>query len=113
MNRTRATALAFLAALALPGAAQAASAQPQLGIADEQPAMFSDPRFAALHVGQARLMIPWDVLQDTRTLQRVDGWLAGAKAAHVAPLITVDHSHLPGRSKLTPTPRQLTTAVSA
>ena len=53
-----------------------------IGIGDNNPAMFSDPRFAALDITTARYTIPWDVV--TRSADRGDlnafrGWLAAAQ----------------------------------
>lgn len=102
---------AFVVALAIPGAAMAA--QPRLGIADEQPAMFSDQRFLDLGVHSGRLVVPWDVVSDPATLGRVDRWMAGARKARVLPLITVGRSRLPGKASVNPSPAQMASALRA
>ena len=62
-----------------------------IGIGDQNPAMFSDPRFAALGITTARDVIPWDIV--TRRADRGDlaafrGWLSAAEAANVTPFIS-------------------------
>ena len=48
--------LALLAAAAFPAAARA----PVVGISDQDPASVADARLRALHVGYARLVVPYD-----------------------------------------------------
>ena len=62
-----------------------------IGIGSNDPAMFSDPRFLALHINTARVVLPWDVATSradrgiTRTFRT---WLRGAEATHVSPLVS-------------------------
>lgn len=95
------------AALAAPGA----QARPIVGFADQKPSMFEDERFLDLGVRQARLNVPWDVLQEPTTLANVDAWMAGAKREKVAPLITVDRSRRKGMQSRNPTAAMLGTQV--
>lgn len=64
-----------------------------IGAGDQTPAMFSDPRFQALGIRYARLDVPWNVVEQSRELERVRAWLAAARADQVTPLITFDHAH--------------------
>lgn len=105
--------LALLALAAFPAAAQAAkkpvpataTAPLGIGIADNKPDMFGDPRFQALHVGYARIDLRWDVLSDATATAQLDLWMNGAKATGVRPLVTFDRS--PKRISYNPTPQQL------
>ena len=77
----------------------------RIGIADQKPDMFADPRFAALGVKHARLAIGWDAMTSVWQVQQLDAWLAGAKALGVEPLISFGHSRT--QRRLVPTPDRL------
>ncbi|HEX4345540.1 MAG TPA: hypothetical protein VHZ31_08265 [Solirubrobacteraceae bacterium] len=104
------------AALAPPGAAVTAivASTPaaaalrrdvRIGIGDQKPDMFSDPRFVALGVKHARLTISWDAMTVPWEVQQLDTWLADARADGIAPLISLGHSRTDRRSL--PTPERL------
>jgi hypothetical protein len=98
------------AAIAVPAAAPAAVTTPEqsgvtIGIADQKPDMFSDPRFAGLGIHRARLAIGWDALTSPWQAAELDAWLQGAQAAGVEPLISFGHSRTARRSL--PTPERL------
>jgi hypothetical protein len=97
-----ATVLALLA-LALPAGAAALV----VGIGDQQPSMFHDPRFQALGIRYARLSIGWNALQSRSQTRALGAWLSAARADHVQPLITFEQSRTPGRHKQLPSPAQL------
>jgi hypothetical protein len=106
----RLAALIVLSAgLAAPAAANATATPEQpgveVGIADQKPDMFSDPRFAGLDIRRARLMIGWDALTSPWQAAELDAWLQGARAAGVEPLISFGHSRTARRSL--PTPERL------
>lgn len=87
-----------------------------IGIGDNNPAMFSDPRFAALDITTARYTIPWDVV--TRRADRADlnafrGWLSAAQQAHVNPLISFGADFTNPAANYVPTVAQYKTAVKA
>jgi len=73
-----------------------APARPALvvGIGEQQAAMFSDPRFRALHVDTARLVVAYDATRVRFERDLVDGWLAEARRAGVEPFITFGHSRV-------------------
>ena len=60
-----------------PPAASAAGFQ--FGLADYEPATFSDPRVAELGVHIARDVVPWNVVTSPRDLAAVTAWLAAVK----------------------------------
>ncbi len=74
-----------------------------IGIADQTPAMFSDPRFQALGIEYARISVPWNALDVPHQRQEADAWLQAAQADDVDPLISFDHSR-GRRSRALPTP---------
>ncbi|HKE81470.1 MAG TPA: hypothetical protein VKB54_19280 [Solirubrobacteraceae bacterium] len=99
--RLAAPLIALFAALALAAPAGALT----IGIADQKPDMFTDPRFLADGFQYARRAVPWDVLTSPTQTAELDAWLAGAQAAHVNPLLSFTHSST-NRRQL-PTPERL------
>jgi hypothetical protein len=99
------TALAFTAA----GPARAAAPPLVVGIADQKPAMFTDPLFTGLKVRDARISIAWDALHSRWQRRELDAWMAAAHAANVRPLVTFDHARSTSekRRKQLPRPAQL------
>jgi len=91
-------AIALLGGLmALPGAAAPAAAQEptphvDVGIGDQSPGIFDDPRFQATGITHARLIVPFDVVRaGGGNLQLVDAWLDAARRNGVEPLVTFGH----------------------
>lgn len=62
------------------------------GIGDQDPAVFSDPRFAWLGVRSARVIVPWDATRHHGDLARAEWWLDAARAAGVEPLVAFNQS---------------------
>ena len=93
--------VALLAALAAAPAAGALT----IGIADQKPDMFTDPRFLASDLHYARRAVPWDALTSPTQTAQLDAWLAGARAAHVIPLLSFTHSSAQRRQL--PSPERL------
>jgi hypothetical protein len=89
---------AFAAALVLAAPAAALT----VGIADNKPDMFLDPRFEASGVSHARLTVGWDALSSPWQAEQIDTWMAAARAAHVDPLVSFGHSRTDRRSLPTP-----------
>ena len=86
----RVVLLFLLLALAAPASASAAL---KIGIAENQPSMFSDPLFADLGVKYARVVVSWDVMTSgDDELQRVTDYLTAAQAQGVDPLVTFEHA---------------------
>jgi hypothetical protein len=85
--------LLALAPAAAHGAARRAQlAQALIGISDDSPATFSDPRFRWLGMSIARLVVPWDVLTHPAEIAAANQWLAAARATGVQPLVVFEHS---------------------
>src|SRR3954451_12522812 len=91
-----ATALTFAATAATPAHALV------VGIADNKPDMFGDPRFTSAGIGTARLSVSWDALTSPWQTHQLDVWLEEARAARVEPLISFGHSTRDRRSLPTP-----------
>lgn len=104
-----AVVLALGIAAAAPATAAAATTPEQegieVGIADQKPDMFGDPRFGALGIRYARFAIGWDALTSPWQAAELDDWLTRAQAAGVEPLISIGHSRTNRRA--TPTPERL------
>jgi hypothetical protein len=101
----RARLLLLLTALAAGLAMPSAAAALTVGIADNKPDMFSDPRFAHGAIGTARLSVGWDALSSPWQVAELDAWLGKARAANVEPLVSFGHSRTDRRSL--PTPERL------
>jgi hypothetical protein len=89
-DRVRVLPLLVAIVAALAGAAPAGAVT--VGIADNKPDMFSDPRFVEARVATARLSVGWDALSSGWQLARLDAWLGAARAAGVEPLVSFGHS---------------------
>lgn len=100
-GRAFAVGLALLV-LALPASAGAFV----VGVGDQQPYMFHDPRFQALGIRYSRLSIGWNVLQSRSQRRELTTWLAAARADGVHPLIAFEHSWIRGRHRRLPTVAQ-------
>jgi hypothetical protein len=77
----------------------------RVGIGDQKPDMFSDPRFVALGVRYARIAIGWDAMTSPWQVAQLDDWLAKARALDIQPLISLGHSRTAHRS--VPSPERL------
>jgi hypothetical protein len=89
------------AAAAAAWAAAPASAL-TVGIADNKPDMFSDPRFLRSGITNARLSVGWDALSSPWQLAQLDAWLGAARTAGVEPLVSFGHSRTNRRSLPSP-----------
>lgn len=94
---------------AASGARAQAAGRLQIGIADQSPATFVDPRFRWLGMRSARLVVPWDVLTRPIYLRRADDWLKAARANGITPLVVFEHSR--SRPHVLPGVRTYTAAV--
>jgi hypothetical protein len=73
-------------------AGAAASARPVLGIDDQSTHMLRDKRFLALHVRRMRLVVPYDVMRQPRSLGRYAPILDLARARRVRVLVSFNYS---------------------
>jgi hypothetical protein len=96
--RTIAPLAVLLAALGVAAPARALT----IGIADQKPDMFSDPRFVDSGITHARLAVPWDVLTSPWQTAQLDAWLDAAQTAGVSPLVSFSHSRTSRRDLPTP-----------
>jgi hypothetical protein len=96
--------LAVLAALAASLVCAAPASALTVGIADNKPDMFFDPRFIAAGITEARISVGWDALTSPWQTEELDRWLLAARAAHVNPLVSFGHSRTDRR--LLPTPER-------
>jgi Glycosyl hydrolase catalytic core len=101
--------LCLLALAVAPAAAGAAT--PVIGYGDQHAEMFADPLFTGLGVRDSRIVVEWDTFRSVDKTAQLDEWMAAARAAHVRPLVAIEHSWTAGRQKLAPTPRQYTALV--
>jgi hypothetical protein len=84
--------IAAVAACALAAPASAAAAV-RVGIAENQPGMFTDPLFTGLGVKQVRLVTAWNVMTSKDIeLARVTQYLDQARGAGIEPLVTFEHA---------------------
>jgi hypothetical protein len=82
--------LAAAGALAVPATASAALT---VGIAENQPAMFSDPLFQQLGAKHTRVVMSWNVMTSgDDELARVTQYLETANAQGIEPLVTFEHT---------------------
>jgi hypothetical protein len=76
--------------------ATAAAARPAIGIGEQDPAMFQDARWKALHAPGVRLVVSWDVLWVPWELREVDAYMRAARTAKARVLVTFAHSRVEG-----------------
>jgi hypothetical protein len=93
---------ALIAAAVAAGLLSAPAYALTVGIADNKPDMFADPRFAAAGIRNARLSVGWDALSSPWQVAELDAWLGAARAANVEPLVSFGHSRTARRSLPTP-----------
>lgn len=102
MFGTRTAVAAAILSATLLASASPAQARITVGYGDQKPSMFADSRFKDLDVGHARLVVPWDAINNGGwEVAVVDAWMAGAQAAGVKPMVTFNHSR--DRAKYLPT----------
>ncbi|MEA2226646.1 MAG: hypothetical protein QOF04_276, partial [Solirubrobacteraceae bacterium] len=78
--------LTLLILAAAPPCAGAAA----IGISDQDPAAWADPRLRALGLGHARHVVPWDAA--TSEPVRVEAWLTALAAAGMRPHVAFEHA---------------------
>ncbi len=98
-----------LGACALSAGARPARAASRLyphavlvGIGENQPFMFADPRFWRLHIRHVRLNVGWDFLTNPPERRVIDAWMLAARARNVVPLVSFDQSHRAHRHQILP-----------
>ena len=108
------SAVCFVLCLTAVSAAAPAPAHPALGIGDENPYMYSDPRFLALGIKNVRFDVSWDVLspayKNHYRRKLFEAWMADAHADGMTPLVTFDHSDRRGQTRRLPSVAQFSRA---
>lgn len=111
---TLALLLAVLATVIVrPGRAEAASSF-AVGLADQKAAVWSDARISGLHLGYARLIVPWDAA--TSQPAAVQAWLDATAAQGMTPHVAFEHlrtDHCPSSPCTLPSVAQYRAAVDA
>ena len=87
--------LSLLALLCVTPAAEAAKLK--IGIGEQNPAFFSDPRWQSLKTPYVRYVMPWDAMKTARDRAEADAWMAAARAHNANILVTFGHSRRRGR----------------
>jgi hypothetical protein len=118
MSRTLAclALVAALTACALTAGSGRAEAAVLVGVADQSPAMFSQPLFTQLKVKRSRAFPPWNVALKRGQRGALDAWLDAARASRIQPLISFSQSvgsRCPRRPCKLPTVREFTRAFRA
>ncbi len=105
MTRTPAARITLVLALAAlsaitPAAPAGAVSSIRVGIADQSPAMFSNPLYTALHLRRTRYFVAADVMRDSAERARARAFVIAARQAGVSTLLHISTSDL--RSKRGP-----------
>jgi hypothetical protein len=89
-KRLRTTLRALGCALACSAVLPPAAGAVVVGIGDNSPEMFSDPKFLALNIHEARYVVQWNVATPghSRQLRAASAWLNAAFGAGVTPLVS-------------------------
>ncbi len=80
--------------------ASAARSPIRVGVADQSPAMFTNPFFKALNTKRTRYFVPADVMQDLAERTKARNFVIAARAAGISTLLHISTSDL--RSKRGP-----------
>ncbi len=111
-HRARNALLALSCAFACAGVSAAvADAHVVVGVGDQSPTMFGDPRFLALNVHAARLTVSWNVAEAKSRqgeLAADAAWLSDAAKDNVTPLVSFS-----GYGNYVPNVKQYTKAIEA
>jgi hypothetical protein len=101
-----------LSSSAKPQAHAAASAPFAVGIADQHPFMFTDPRYTPLGITHARIYLPWDLFSDAGQVATADEYMQAANKAGADVLVTFSQSRRGGRfNSINPTPAQMASSL--
>jgi hypothetical protein len=93
-----------------------ASGQPHtiVGMGEQHPDLFEDPRLRAAGIRHVRLLVPWDVVKmGGWPLHATDLWLERARRDGMEPLVSFGHSWSEKRALKLPSVRQYAAQVKA
>jgi hypothetical protein len=92
------TRLVLLTTLLVLGLAGPASAKLTVGIGEQNPTVFTDPRWKALKAPDVRFVMSWDAIRRNGwELAELDNYMAHARQAGARVLITFGHSRRRGQ----------------
>jgi hypothetical protein len=108
IHRRSKVLLAMVCGLACTAALPSAAGAVIVGIGDQAPAVFSDPRFLALHLTESRLIVPWDTALRGHgsDLKATSMWVSAAERGGTIPMISFGED-----GPRIPTVAEYTTAV--
>ena len=75
-----------------PRGAASTPPHPIIGIGDDKPDLFTDPKFLALRIRNVRYDMSWDALSVSWQRAEVTRWMNLAKKDGLTVLVTIDHS---------------------
>ena len=97
-----------------PDAAAARGPHTIVGISEQGPDLFEDPRFHATGIRNARLLVPWDLIKvGGWPLRAADVWLERARRDGIDALVSFGHSMSPKTQYKLPSVRQFTAQFKA
>ena len=92
--------IALVSLLAVPAIAHART-NVAVAVADENPSMFGDPAYQALHLKRTRYFVPWNAISDPKALASADAFMGAARAHHVKVLMHIStDTYTHGKAKL-------------
>jgi hypothetical protein len=102
-----------IAALAAVAIAPAGASAVTVGISDQQPQTFTNPLYAPLKLKVARVITPYDVLDNPSEKARLDQWIHNAKLSKQTMLISFEHSRSQSKYNKAPSVATYTKALKA
>ncbi|MBJ7472903.1 MAG: hypothetical protein JHD16_16470, partial [Solirubrobacteraceae bacterium] len=103
-------AVAALGAFATFGAPAASATT--FGYGDNRPDMFTDARWQALPLKDARRTVDWDIQKYPEKLSQLDGWMTAAATAGANPILAIDRSWSAGQGKKKPSVKQYSALIT-
>jgi hypothetical protein len=109
-------ALLALFAFAAPAAEAQKKPRVVVGMGDQKPSMFSDPRLPWLGIRKARIIVPWYVGEKWASAEEreyVDRWLQAARRNGFQPLVGFSRGSNGASRIYLPKPREYSSAMAA
>lgn len=101
MARIRTLLLCLLAGALCAVPAADAKIHVAIGMGDQNAAMFSQPKFRALHIKRVRYFIRWDAIRHKDLIAYTDAYVAAARKAHAKVLMHIStDDYRPRKGKL-------------
>jgi hypothetical protein len=80
----------------------AASAKVLVGVGDQQPKSYSDPKLRSLKLHSARYVISWDWYKEPWMIHEADQWMAAVRAAKLRPMLVFNRNWRPSGKRQVP-----------